>query len=217
MTLDPSRYHQMFPVLTSQRIDMARRFASSGPHAFAPGEMVSAIGDRNVPAWLILEGQLDIFRHDGLASEASIVSHGKGHLSGEVSQLSGRPSLAGARAGPEGCIAVAFDAAHLKALIIGSADVGEIVMGAYILRRVALIDSGSGGSVLVGNSSDSSLVRLQGFLTRNGYPHIVLNAATDPEALALIERFGIVPVDLPLMVCPNGNVLKHPSARRQTR
>ncbi|MQX41793.1 NAD(P)-binding protein [Sinorhizobium meliloti] len=211
MDLDHSRSHQVFPVLTSQQTDVTRRFASSGPHVFGPGETVSAIGDRNVPAWLILDGRLDVFRNDGLLSEASIVSHGRGHISGEVSQLSGRPSLAGARAGPEGCIALAFDAAHLKALIIGSAEVGEIVMRAYILRRVALIDSGSGGSVLVGASNDGGLVRLQGFLTRNGYPYIVLDAATDPDALALIERLGIIPDDLPLMVCPNGNVLKHPS------
>lgn len=207
-----SRRYQMFPVLTAEQIRLATRFASSGPHTFAPGEVVSEIGDRNSPARLILSGRLDVFRHDGLSMpEALITGHGKGQFSGEVSQLSGRPALAGARAGPEGCVALAFDAAHLKALIIGSADIGEIIMRAYILRRVELISFGGSGSILIGHPGARDLVRLQGFLSRSGYPHVVLDAASDHEGHALVERLGILPDDLPLMVCPNGTVLKHPT------
>jgi thioredoxin reductase (NADPH) len=207
-----SRRYQMFPVLSAEQIRLATRFASSGPHTFAPGEVVSEIGDRNSPARLILSGRLDVFRHDGLSMpEALITGHGKGQFSGEVSQLSGRPALAGARAGPEGCVALAFDAAHLKALIIGSADIGEIIMRAYILRRVELISFGGSGSILIGHPGARDLVRLQGFLSRSGYPHIVLDAASDHEGQALVERLGILPDDLPLMVCPNGTVLKHPT------
>jgi thioredoxin reductase (NADPH) len=207
-----SRRYQMFPVLSAEQIRLATRFASSGPHTFAPGEVVSEIGDRNSPARLILSGRLDVFRHDGLSMpEALITGHGKGQFSGEVSQLSGRPALAGARAGPEGCVALAFDAAHLKALIIGSADIGEIIMRAYILRRVELISFGGSGSILIGHPGARDLVRLQGFLSRSGYPHVVLDAASDHEGHALVERLGILPDDLPLMVCPNGTVLKHPT------
>ena len=207
-----TRRHQMFPVLSAGQVQMATRFASSGPHSFAPGEVVSEVGDRHSPAWLILSGRLDVFRHDGLSMpEALITSHGKGQFSGEVSQLSGRPVLAGGRAGPEGCVALAFDAAHLKALIIGSADIGEIIMRAYILRRVELINFGGAGSVLIGNPGEPNLVRLQGFLTRSGYPHVVLDAALDHEGRALVERLGILAGELPLMVCPNGTVLKHPT------
>jgi thioredoxin reductase (NADPH) len=207
-----TRRHQMFPVLSAAQVQMATRFASSGPHSFAPGEIVSQIGDRHSPAWLILSGRLDVFRHDGLSMpEALITSHGTGQFSGEVSQLSGRPVLAGGRAGPEGCVALAFDAAHLKALIIGSADIGEIIMRAYILRRVELINFGGAGSVLIGNPGEPNLVRLQGFLTRSGYPHVVLDAASDHEGRGLVERLGILASELPLMVCPNGTVLKHPT------
>src|SRR6187402_2930795 len=126
------RDYQIFPVLSAPQIETVKRFASAEPRRFAPGEVVFSISDRHAPAWLVLEGAMNSFRHDGLAAEAPITTHRVGQFSGEVSQLSGRPSLAGARAGPDGCTALAFDGPHLRALIIGSADVGEILMRAFI-------------------------------------------------------------------------------------
>ncbi len=206
-----SRLPQMFPVLSRAQVQLASRFASGPTQTFPGGAKISDIGDRDVPTWLVLDGRLEAYKHDGLSRNVLIVSHDEGQFSGEVSQLSGRPALACFRAGPEGCRLLPFDAAHLKALIIGSAEVGETIMRAFILRRVGLIDGGSAGSVLIGIPGNSQLVRLQGFLTRNGYPNTVLNAEEDIEGRAFIERLGILPADLPLMVCPNGTVLKHPS------
>jgi thioredoxin reductase (NADPH) len=100
---------------------------------------------------------------------------------------------------------------HLRALMVGSADVGEIVMRALILRRVGLIEQGSGGTVIVGLPDSPDVVRLQGFLTRSGYPNIVLDAASDDAGRALVEQTGVASSDLPLVVCPNGTVLKRPS------
>jgi thioredoxin reductase (NADPH) len=205
-----ARQHQMFPVLNPQQVEAAKRFAIGEPQHFQPGSFIYKVGDHAAPAWLVLEGTMDVFRHEGLSHEALITTHSVGHLSGEVNQLSGRPTLAGARAGTEGCTAIAFDAAHLRALVIGSADVGEIIMRAFILRRVALIDAGA-GSVLIGAAGNATLSRLQGFLARNAFPYIVLDATTEGEGRALIERLGILASELPLMVCPNGTVLKNPT------
>lgn len=206
-----SRDYQMFPVFTAHQIETARRFANGEPRHFDAGEMIYDVGDGPVPAWLVLQGSMDVFRHDGLSHAAAITAHRPGQISGEVNQLSGRPALTGARAGGDGCTAVAFDAAHLRALVIASADVGEIVMRAFILRRVALISAGTAGSVLIGAPGSPALSRLQGFLARNAYPYTVLDASSDEEGRALIERLGIQSSELPLMVCPNGTVLKHPS------
>ncbi|MGO9486078.1 MAG: FAD-dependent oxidoreductase, partial [Rhodomicrobium sp.] len=210
MTLIETRGHQMFPVLDAGQIETAKRFASGPARNFAPGEAVFSAGERVAPAWLVLKGSMDVVRRDGLGREAAIVSHGRGQFSGEVSQLAGRESLAAASAGADGCVALPFDAAHVRALIIGSAEVGEIVMRAFILRRVGLIEGGGAGSVLVGVPGSADVVRLQGFLGRNGYPYTVLDA-TDAEGRALVERFGVHPSELPLMVCPNGKVLKQPT------
>lgn len=205
-----ARLDQMFPVLNPHQVETAKRFASGEPKDFARGDFVYKVGDHAAPAWLVLKGSMDVFRHEGLSGEAPITTHGAGQLSGEVNQLSGRPTLAGARAGSEGCTAIPFDAAHLRALVIGSADVGEVIMRAFILRRVGLIDAGA-GSVLIGTAGNAALSRLQGFLARNAFPHIVLDAAMEGEGKALIERLGILASDLPLMVCPNGTVLKKPT------
>ena len=211
MTLIETRGHQMFPVLDVGQIETAKRFASGPARRFAPGETVFAAGEREAPAWLVLKGTIDVVRRDGLGREAAIVSHGPGQFSGEVSQLAGRESLAAGRAGADGCTALPFDAAHVRALIIGSAELGEIMMRAFILRRVGLIEEGGVGSVIVGDAASPDLVRLQGFLGRNGYPYSVLDAANDADGRAVVERFGVLPGELPLMVCPNGTVLKRPT------
>src|SRR5262245_2557159 len=121
-TLD-TRQHQMFPVLTGAQIETARRFASGPVRQFGPGETLYAIGEEDAPAWLVLEGSIDVVRRDRLNHEASITTHGPGQLSGEVNQLAGRASIAAGRAGAEGCTALPFDPAHLRALMIGSAEV----------------------------------------------------------------------------------------------
>ncbi|WP_440976510.1 FAD-dependent oxidoreductase [Pseudoxanthomonas winnipegensis] len=211
MALIDTRHHQMYPALDAGQLATARRFASGPLRRFAPGEEVFAVGDHPAPVWLVLEGSIVVSRRDGLGHEEVIHEHGVGSFTGEVSQLAGRSSLAGGVAGAQGCKAVPLDAAHLRALLIGAAELGEIVMRALILRRVGLIESEAVGSVLVGQPGEAELVRLQGFLTRNGYPNTLLDATQDAQGQALVERLGIHAEELPLMICPNGTVLKRPT------
>ncbi len=206
-----TRSHQMFPVLDAGQSDTGKRFASGPGRDFAPGEVVFDVGERHVPAWLVLKGSIDIVRRDGLNRETAITSLGARQFTGEVSQRAGRESLASGRAGAEGCTALPFDTTHLRALLIGSAEIGEIMMRAFILRRVGLIEEGGVGSILVGEPGTPDLTRLQGFLGRNGYPCTVLDAANDADGRAVVERFGVLPEDLPLMLCPTGTVLKRPT------
>ena len=170
MSLLESRREQLFPVLDADQIEIVKRFASGPPQTFAPGETVFDVGERNAPIWLVLAGTIELVRRDGLGHEASITTYKLGQFSGEVSQLAGHGSLALGRAGQDGCTALPFDSAHVRALIIGSAEIGEIIMRAFILRRVGLIEEGGVGSVLVGIRGTADLVRLEGFLGRNGYP-----------------------------------------------
>ena len=210
MSLIDTRHDQMFPTLTADQIATARRFASGAPRHYEAGAPLASIGERNTPAFLILRGQVEVLRRDGAGRQDSVTTYGPGHISGEVSQLAGKASLVDLRAGEEGCEAISFCPAHLRALIIGSAEVGEIIMRAYILRRMALIEAGS-GSVLIGGRNDPVLVRIEGFLAQNGYPYSSLDPYKESEGRELIERLGLTDDDLPLMLCPAGTVLKRPT------
>jgi thioredoxin reductase (NADPH) len=211
MKTSGTREYQIFPLLNGAQIATARRFVSGPIRSFAPRETVYAIGEQNTPSWLVVDGTIDIVRRDGLDHEALITTLGAGQFTGEVNQLAGRPSIAAGRAGSEGCTAFPIDAAHLRALMIGSADVGEIVMRALILRRVGLIESGGAGTILIGAPGGGDIVRLQGFLTRSGYPNLVLDAATDAGGQEMVERLGVHPDELPLVVCPSGALLRKPT------
>jgi thioredoxin reductase (NADPH) len=211
MSIVDTRRPQIFPTLTLPQRDAAMRFASGPAARYAPGETVYAVGTVSAPAFLILSGHMDIVRRDGVGRETLITTHDAGQISGEVAQLAGRPTLVEGRAGAEGCEAVPFDPAHVRALVVGSAEIGEIVMRAFILRRAAFILEGGAGSVLVGRGSDPRLVRLQVFLRRNGYPHTVLDPALDPDAGLIVERFALHDEDLPIALCPNGALLKRPT------
>lgn len=211
MSRTEGRDHQMFPVLTPVQITSAARFASGPARQFAPGESVFAIGASGVATWLVLSGGIVVTRRDGLNSLAPVTTHVTGQFTGEVNQLSGRPSLAAGAAGPEGCLALPFDAPHLRALMIGSAEIGEIMMRALILRRVGLIGHGGAGTILIGTPGSPDVLRLQNFLTRSGMPNLLLDASVDEEGRALVERSGVLPSELPLVVCPGGQILRRPS------
>src|SRR5262245_27695952 len=211
MSLIETRGYQMFPVLDAGQIETAKRFASGPPRDFAPGETVFGVGERNVPSWLVLKGSIDAIGRDGRGVETHITTHHAGQFSGELSQLAGRQSLAMGKAGTDGATAIPFDDAHVRALMIGSAEIGEIMMRAFILRRVGLIDEGKAGSTLVGTAGNPDLARIEGFLARNGYPYTVLDPEEEQEAGALVDRAGVSADELPVMFCPNGQVLRRPN------
>jgi thioredoxin reductase (NADPH) len=211
MSTTNGRDHQIFPVLNPNQVASAARFASEPARSFAPGEPIFGIGVSGVPTWLVLSGTIEVIRREGLTGLAPVTTHGRGQFTGEVNQLAGRPSLAAGKAGPEGCLALPFDAPHLRALMIGSAEIGEIVMRALILRRVGLIGHGGAGTIVIGTPGSPDVLRLQNFLTRAGLPNLLLDAQADDEGRALVERAGVLPSELPLVVGTDGQILRCPS------
>ncbi len=211
MSVIETRRPQVFPVLDGVQLGIAKRFASAPARSFGPGETIFDVGARYVPTWLVLEGSIEIFLRDGLGRERLIAVESAGQFSGEISQLAGRGAIAAGRAGAQGCTALPIDAAHLRALLIGSAELGEIMMRALILRRVSLLEGEGSGPVLVGRLGEPNLVRLQGFLARNAFPAIVIDASDAGEGHALLERFDVGVDELPLVLCPNGTVLRRPT------
>jgi thioredoxin reductase (NADPH) len=204
------RIAQIVPTLTPAQIQFALRFASGPARYFAPDEKLLDVGDRNMAVWLVVEGSIIASRRDGLGRERIFATGGPGQFSGEVSDLAGHASLAMVCAGPEGCTAHPFDLPHLRALLISSADIGEVMMRAFILRRAALLEGDSVGSVILGQAGSPDTVRLRGLLSRNSYPHSLIDADS-PEGKALVVRLSVQPDDLPILICPSGTMLRRPS------
>lgn len=203
-----TRRSQMFPTLEPEEIDRMRRFGV--PAAFAVGEYLAQAGEIGPGMFVILSGEVVVSQHDELAPHAPIVVHGPGSFLAELAQLSGSPSLVDGVA-QTAVEALVIPSHRLRDLMVQEAELGERVMRALILRRVGLLESGTGGPVIVGRAADGDVLRLEGFLARNGYPHQRLDPEGDPGAKALLERFHVAPGELPIVVCPNGQWLRNPS------
>ena len=206
--LAEARHDQMFPVFEPAEIDRLARFGER--RSYAAGERIVAIGDVPPGAFVILSGQVDVRQGGRMGASAAIVAIGPGSLMGELAQLSGRPSLVDASA------AAAVEASviaprRLRDLMVEEAELGERIMRALILRRVGLIETGAGGPVIVGDADHGDVLRLEGFLARNGHPHQRLDPRDDPCARTLIQRFAIEPGELPIVLCPGGQMLRNPS------
>jgi thioredoxin reductase (NADPH) len=201
------RRDQMFPELDPFEVERMRQFGEAS--SFAQGEAIFTAGQVGPGFVVILSGEADIVRHE-FSRENLIVTAGPGQFMGELAQLAGRPALADAIAKkPVQALIVAPE--RLRALLIAEAELGERIMRALILRRVGLLETGAGGPIIVGRADGADVLRLQGFLRRNGHPVQLLNPETDDEAKALIERFHIDPGQLPIVLCPGGQVLRNPS------
>jgi thioredoxin reductase (NADPH) len=209
-----TRHDQMFPTLQPSEIERVRRFGEV--RSFAPGEPLAKVGDVGRGLSIILAGQVDVTRYDRSGRRAPIVTHGAGAFLGELAQLAGRPALVDACA-REPVEALIIPPDQLRALLIAEAELGERIMRALILRRVGLLETGAGGPVIVGRAENGDVLRLQGFLRSNGHPHQRLDPETDPEAKALIERFQVDPGQLPIVLCPGGQLLRNPGEAELAR
>jgi thioredoxin reductase (NADPH) len=209
-----ARRAQTFPVLTADEIARIHRFGK--PRNFSSGELALETGKVSPGIYVVLSGAIRIAGRDGHGQEFAVVEHGRGNFAGELGQLSGKPSFVDAVAVVE-TQTLEISSENLHALFIAEATLGEKLMRAIILRRMALLESGSVGPVLIGAASSPDVARLRSFLTRNGTPHQLIDPATDSDAQAFIARFAPEPRQLPLAVCPNGEVLRNPTESELAR
>ena len=208
------RYQETFPELTAQEIARLRRYGSQ--RKYSDGEKLFEAGKISPGMFVVLKGQVAISQRDGLGHIAPIAEQGPGQFLADVGQLSTRAALVDATA--EGDVeTLLIPTAGLRALLVGEAELGERIMRALILRRVALLKGGAAGAVLIGSSNAADVIRLQGFLTRNGYPHHLLDPARDLEAKEVIARYADIAGGLPLVVCPDGSVLGNPTEHDLSR
>jgi thioredoxin reductase (NADPH) len=201
------RRDQIFPKLDSSEIERVRRFGEI--RCYTAGERLMTAGQVAPGLVVVLVGSVAVTEHDHLDAHQPIVTCGEGDFMGELAQLGGRPALADAVA-EQTVEALIIPPERLRALLISEAELGERIMRALILRRVAILQAGTGGPIIVGRAENGDVLRLQGFLRRNGHPFQLLNPENDPAAKTLIERFHIDPSQLPIVLCPSGQLLRNP-------
>src|SRR5579863_2650641 len=207
----PDRQTEAFPVLNPAQVDRLRPYGKV--RSVVAGEVLFEPGAQGMPCFVVLSGKLDIAL-PGLSGEHVFVTYGPGQFSGEVVLISGARALSRGRvAEPGEFLEVTPEA--LRALIAKDAELSDIFMRAFILRRVALISEGWGNVTVLGSQHSSDTLRLREFLTRNGYPYTYVDLDRDKASQELLDRFGIKLEEIPVVICSATNVaLRNPTNQK---
>jgi thioredoxin reductase (NADPH) len=198
---------QIFPILTAPQI--ARIAAHGYVRPIQRGEVLIEQGDRVVPFFVVTAGELEIVRPSGLTA-TSVSVLGPGQFTGEVNMISGRRAILRVRVTQAGEV-IELDREHVQALIQTDAELSEILMRAFILRRVELIARGIGDAVLVGSTHSAGTLRIKEFLTRNGHPYSYIDLDRDGDVEDLLDRFHVAAADVPVVICRGEAVLRNPT------
>jgi thioredoxin reductase (NADPH) len=203
---------QSFPVLTEAQTNRVRSW--SKVRQVRAGEILFEPGDTEVPFFVLLSGGMEIVQPD-LAGERSITVHGPGSFTGEMTMISGQRCLVRGRVTSAGEF-LEMSAESLRTLVARDAELSEIFLRAFILRRVFLINRGQGDVILMGSRHSASTLRLREFLSRNGHPYTYVDLDADADAQALLDRFSVKATEVPIVICNWQTVLRNPTIQEVT-
>ena len=207
LPLTSSRIEKIFPKLTPAQID---RIAAHGRiRSVQPGEVLIEQGDTSVPFFVVITGEVEIVRPFD-AYETLVTVHGSSEFTGEVNMLSGRRSFFRARATKPGKV-IELDHQQMLTLVQTDAELSDILMRAFILRRVELIAAGVGDIILIGSTHSASTLRIKEFLMRNGHPYSYIDLERDPDVQNLLDNFKISASEIPVLICRGQLALRNPS------
>ncbi len=200
---------QMFPTLTPAQIERVRPWAKLRP--VKEGEILFQPGDEQVPFFVLLSGSLEIVQ-PSLGGQV-IVTHQAGSFAGEITTMSGQRAFVLGRVASAGEF---LEVRHedFRTLIARDAELSEIFLRAFILRRVALISGGLGNVILLGSRHSAATLKLREFLGRNGYPYVYRDLETDTSSQEMLDRFNVTADEIPVAICNGASILKNPSIQQ---
>ena len=204
-----SRVEHIFPKLTSAQIN--RIEARGNMRTVDIGEVLVEQGDSTIPFFVVVSGELEVVRPSGGTVETLITIHGSGEFTGEVNMLSGRRSIVRIRATKPGKVIQLDSSKHDEFVTKRCSELGEIIMRAFILRRVELVASGTGDVVLIGSTHSSATFRIKEFLMRNGHPYSYIDLERDHDIQNLLDNFHIDAKEIPVLICQGKVVLRNPT------
>jgi thioredoxin reductase (NADPH) len=205
-----NRVHQIFPLLSEGQLARVSRYGTTvridaGDHLYHQGE-------RHAPMYVILSGEIEVTRRTPLA-EHSLGRHGRGLFTGDTGTLAGRATSATVRAVTD-VVATRIDEEAVRTLVVSEAELSELIMRAFILRRVAFFNDRQAGVIVIGSQASAASLRVREFLTRNLQPSAYFDVDAHEGTADIMARFGITQDDLPAVVTQGGQVLKKPTMRQ---
>jgi thioredoxin reductase (NADPH) len=201
---------KMFPTLTPAQV--VRIEAHGRVRPIRPGEVLVEAGDHAVPFFVVRTGRIEVVQPSA-GGETLVAAHGPGQFTGEVNMLSGRRTLVRSRAAEAGEV-IELDRESLLALVQTDSELGEVLLRAFILRRVELIAHGVSDVVVLGSNHCSGTLRVREFLTRNGHPYSYIDLDQDTGVQELLDQFHIGDGDVPVLICRGEVVLRNPTTRQ---
>src|SRR6185436_13916167 len=197
----------MFPTLTPAQIDAIARHGTS--RAVAPGDVLIEVGDAPVPFFVVKTGKIEIVR-PSVRGQTLVAVHGPGKFTGEANLFLGRRSLTRAQVTEAGEV-VELSGETLLRLVQTDPEISEILMRAFIYRRIELVAHGIGDVALIGSTHSAATLRIKEFLTRNGHPFSYLDLDREADIQDLLDRFHVAAADIPVLICCADVVLRNPS------
>lgn len=194
---------RMFPILKAEQV---ARVAARGKTRNVPrGTVVVTPGDPTSPFYVVTAGSLEV-----TGERFTTIVLSAGQFTGEVNMLTGRRSLVDIRAAEDTTV-IELDRDALRAMIQSDNDLGEVLMRAFILRRVELIASGAGDVLLLGSAHNAATLRIREFLTRNGHPFTSIDLEVEPDMQATLDHFHVTIEDIPVLICRGSVLMRNPT------
>jgi len=211
-TLLEQRRAQMFPKLTAAQL--ARLERQGTRMQTRAGEILLELGDSPRGVFVVAAGSLEVLAPPSVTQDTSgdelLFLLGQGDFTGEMSTLRGTPAMVRIRVREAGVVLL-IEAEQLRRIVQNDAELSELFMRAFILRRMSVIESGHSEVLLLGSNHSADTLRLREFLTRNARPYVNIDVEHDADAHALLDRFHVRSEDVPVVVCRGGELLKNPS------
>ena len=205
---DPySRTTQIFPTLTHEQIGRIKPFGELV--SLAQGTVLFERGERSVDFFVVVQGNVEIYEYR--AKEPLVITvHREQQFTGELDLFNDREILVGGRMGADGQV-IRLNRRQFRKLIAAEPDISDIIMRAFMLRRMGLISHQQGSVTIVTQQHSGDTLRLERFLERNGYPLEVLDFEQEHSQQCL-RNFAVTADDLPVVLIPNREeVLCNPS------
>jgi thioredoxin reductase (NADPH) len=201
-----ARQAQTYPHLNR---DMMERIAAYGSEEVLPaGTVLFERGQRSIDFFVLVEGSIEMFDYDRRQPHVFVTLEPR-QFTGELHLFNGRQVLVSGRTGSQSRV-IRIRPPDFRRLTAGEPDIGEIIMRAFVLRRMGLIRHATGGAILIGPSHAADTLRLRRFLTRNGLPHRLLDTDEDPAAEGFLDCFSLNPADMPVVIADCSHVLRNP-------